>query len=69
MLDPDILAKTSQKVFSTSFQHFVSNNMSRQLGGHVISILASVQRKYYCETWNVLLTRWFSSLVANVYLQ
>jgi hypothetical protein len=35
LLDPETLAKTSQKVFSTFFQHFVSNNMSRELGGFV----------------------------------
>jgi hypothetical protein len=35
LLDPEILAKTSQKVFSTFFQHFVSNNMSIELSGYV----------------------------------
>jgi hypothetical protein len=33
LLNAGTLAKTSQKVFSTFFQHFVSNNMSRELGG------------------------------------
>jgi hypothetical protein len=35
LLDPDTLARTSQKVFSTFFQHFVSNNVSHELGGYV----------------------------------
>ena len=35
LLDPEILAKTSEKVFSTFFQHFVSNNLSRENGGNV----------------------------------
>jgi hypothetical protein len=35
LLDPETLAKTSQKVFSTFFQHFVSNNMSHEFGGYV----------------------------------
>lgn len=35
LLDPNILANTSQKVFSTFFQHFVSNNLSREYGGNV----------------------------------
>jgi hypothetical protein len=35
LLDPETLARTSQEVFSTFFQHFVSNNVSHELGGYV----------------------------------
>jgi hypothetical protein len=35
LLNAETLANTSQKVFSTFFQHFVSNNISRELGGYV----------------------------------
>ncbi|KAH7076885.1 hypothetical protein BKA63DRAFT_411342 [Paraphoma chrysanthemicola] len=33
MLDPDMLIKASQKVFSIFFQHFVNNNVSHDFGG------------------------------------
>jgi len=35
LLDPEVLANTSQKVFSTFFQHFVNSNLSRESGGYV----------------------------------
>jgi hypothetical protein len=35
LLDADVLVNTSQKVFSTFFQHFVISNMSRELGSYV----------------------------------
>jgi hypothetical protein len=35
LLDPDILFETSQKVFSTFFQHFVNNNITKNDGGWV----------------------------------
>jgi hypothetical protein len=35
LLDPETLTRTSQKVFSTFFQHFISNNLSHELGGYV----------------------------------
>ena len=35
LLDPEVLASTSQKVFSTFFQHFVNSNLSRESGGYV----------------------------------
>jgi hypothetical protein len=41
LLDPETLAKTSQKVFSTFCQHFVSNNKSRELGGYVYQAIGT----------------------------
>jgi hypothetical protein len=35
LLDAEILLRTSQKVFSTFFQHFVGNNMTHIDGGYV----------------------------------
>jgi hypothetical protein len=35
LLDADVLAKTSQKIFSIFFQHFVTSNMSRESGSYV----------------------------------
>ena len=35
LLDPEVLASTSQKVFSTFFQHFVNSDLSRESGGYV----------------------------------
>jgi hypothetical protein len=35
LMDPETLPITSQKVFFTFFQHFVSNNVSHELGGYV----------------------------------
>jgi hypothetical protein len=35
LLDADVLLETSRKVFSTFFQHFVSNNVTREDGGYV----------------------------------
>jgi hypothetical protein len=35
LLDADVLLETSRKVFSTFFQHFVNNNVTRQDGGYV----------------------------------
>jgi hypothetical protein len=35
LLDADVLTETSRKIFSTFFQHFVNNNVTRKDGGYV----------------------------------
>jgi hypothetical protein len=35
LLDADVLMETSRKIFSTFFQHFVNNNVTRKDGGYV----------------------------------